>query len=60
MHPATDNNYGLDACSILCLPSQPPVVVIATANGRIYHCIVLESSDESDSVQGDEVLKKNV
>ncbi|XP_031549792.1 nucleoporin 88-like [Actinia tenebrosa] len=53
MHPATDNNYGLDACSIICLQSQPPVVVMATANGRIYHCIVLESNDESDSAQGD-------
>jgi len=59
MHPASDNNYGLDACSLLCLPVQPPVIVLATATGRIYHCIALETQgedSESDQLSEDEVI----
>ena len=48
MYPAADDNYGLDACSLLCLPSQPPVMAMATASGKIYHCIVLESEESYD------------
>ncbi|KXJ05761.1 Nuclear pore complex protein Nup88 [Exaiptasia diaphana] len=51
MHPATENNYGLDACSLLCLPVQPPVVVMATATGRIYHCIALETPGEDSDLE---------
>ena len=49
MHPGAEDNYGLDACSITCLHSKPPVVVMATTSGQLYHCIVLESSDGEDS-----------
>lgn len=52
MHPAAEDNYGQDACSILCLHTQPPVVAMATANGKIYHCIVLESEDQDQSMDG--------
>jgi len=54
MYPAADDNYGLDACSLLCLHSQPPVIAMATASGKIYHCIVLESEESYDpeEVQG--------
>ena len=48
MYPAADDNYGLDACSLLCLHSQPPVIAMATASGKIYHCIVLESEESYD------------
>lgn len=51
MHPATENNYGLDACSLLCLPVQPPVVIMATATGRIYHCIALETPEEDSELE---------
>ncbi|EDO39277.1 predicted protein, partial [Nematostella vectensis] len=49
MHPAAFDNYGLDACALVCLHSMPPVVAMATANGRVYNCIVLESNDDDSA-----------
>uniref|UniRef100_A0A8C4QS90 Nucleoporin 88 n=1 Tax=Eptatretus burgeri TaxID=7764 RepID=A0A8C4QS90_EPTBU len=46
MHPAAEDNYGYGACSVLCLPSVPNVLVIATDTGTIYHCVVLDREDE--------------
>ena len=46
MYPPAEDNYGTDACSILCLASVPGVVVIATAEGRLYHCVLLTNSDK--------------
>ena len=41
MWPPADDNYGSDACSLLCLPVSPPVLVIAHQNGFIHHAILL-------------------
>ncbi|KAI4497312.1 hypothetical protein M0802_007559, partial [Mischocyttarus mexicanus] len=47
MYPETDDNYGIDSCSIMCIQTTPPIVVIAMCNGKIYHAILLkESTDE--------------
>ena len=46
MYPPAEDNYGTDACSILCLHSQPGVLVIATAEGKLYHCVVLSNNKE--------------
>ncbi|XP_076325192.1 LOW QUALITY PROTEIN: nuclear pore complex protein Nup88 [Tachypleus tridentatus] len=43
MHPPAEDNYGVDACSVLCLPSVPPVLVIATSSNIIYHSVILPS-----------------
>ncbi|XP_014664874.1 PREDICTED: nuclear pore complex protein Nup88-like [Priapulus caudatus] len=48
MKPAAEDNYGVDACSILCLASSPPVLAIATCAGRLYHCVVLDSESDDD------------
>jgi len=51
MLPESDDNYGSDACALLCLHpviSSPPILVIATSSGTLYHCIVLPKSDEAD------------
>ena len=48
MYPAADDNYGLDACALLCLHSQPPIITMATGSGKIYHCIALESEKSYD------------
>uniref|UniRef100_UPI00359022A6 nuclear pore complex protein Nup88-like n=1 Tax=Myxine glutinosa TaxID=7769 RepID=UPI00359022A6 len=48
MHPAAEDNYGYGACSVLCLPSVPNVLVIATDTGTIYHCVVLDREDEME------------
>lgn len=43
MYPPAEDNYGYDACTILCLHSTPTTIIIATATGIIYHCLVLEN-----------------
>ncbi|TWW76920.1 nucleoporin 88 [Takifugu flavidus] len=49
MHPAAEDNYGYDACAILCLPTVPSTLVIATEAGTLYHCVVLESEEEDET-----------
>ena len=51
MRPPAEDNYGVDACSITCLDCMPPVIVIATSFGVIYHCVALDTDDKSDSNQ---------
>nr|XP_020504858.1 LOW QUALITY PROTEIN: nuclear pore complex protein Nup88 [Labrus bergylta] len=51
MYPAAEDNYGYDACAILCLPCVPSILVIATETGTLYHCVVLESEDEEETVE---------
>ncbi|XP_006899868.1 PREDICTED: nuclear pore complex protein Nup88, partial [Elephantulus edwardii] len=48
MHPAAEDNYGYDACAILCLPCVPNILVIATESGMLYHSVVLEGEEEDD------------
>ncbi|XP_037533576.1 nucleoporin 88 isoform X1 [Nematolebias whitei] len=49
MYPAAEDNYGYDACAILCLPCVPSILVIATETGTLYHCVVLECDEEEES-----------
>ncbi|KAK7883035.1 hypothetical protein WMY93_029209 [Mugilogobius chulae] len=51
MYPAAEDNYGYDACAILCLPCEPSILIIATETGTLYHCVVLESEEEEESVE---------
>lgn len=48
MHPAAEDNYGYDACSVLCLSCIPNILVIATESGLLYHCVVLEGEDDDE------------
>lgn len=48
MYPASDDNYGVDACSIMCFKTTPPVLAITTSTGTIYHSIVLSPKDDSE------------
>uniref|UniRef100_A0A8C5PRF0 Nucleoporin 88 n=1 Tax=Leptobrachium leishanense TaxID=445787 RepID=A0A8C5PRF0_9ANUR len=50
MHPAADDNYGYDACAVLCLPCVPNILVIATESGLIYHCVVLEGEEDDEQM----------
>ncbi len=45
MHPAAEDNYGTDACFTMCLNTQPPVLVIATSEGKLHHCVLLGDRD---------------
>ncbi|XP_058856940.1 nucleoporin 88-like [Acipenser ruthenus] len=53
MHPAAEDNYGYDACAVLCLPCVPNILVIATESGTLYHCVVLEGEEEEDPALSD-------
>uniref|UniRef100_A0A0B7A940 Nuclear pore complex protein Nup88 n=1 Tax=Arion vulgaris TaxID=1028688 RepID=A0A0B7A940_9EUPU len=53
MCPPAEDNYGVDACSILCLATPFPVLVISTCEGRIHHCVQLPGSLDSESSQLD-------
>ncbi|GIY22041.1 nuclear pore complex protein Nup88 [Caerostris extrusa] len=49
MHPPSEDNYGSDACYILCLHTVPTCIVIATSSGIMHHCIVLENLNQPPS-----------
>ena len=46
MYPPADDNYGVDACSVLVLQSSPPLLVVGTSAGTLYHCLLLSPEDE--------------
>lgn len=48
MYPATDDNYGLDSCSILILPSLPPTIVLTESSGKIHHALLIDIEDEEE------------
>ena len=48
MFPPTVDNYGVDSCSIMCLQTTPPIVIIASCAGKIYHAILLNENLEDD------------
>uniref|UniRef100_A0A6I8PV04 Nucleoporin 88kDa n=1 Tax=Xenopus tropicalis TaxID=8364 RepID=A0A6I8PV04_XENTR len=48
MYPAAEDNYGYDACAVLCLACVPNIIVIATESGLLYHCVVLEGEDDDE------------
>ena len=51
MNPPSDDNYGCDYCSLLCLPTTPTILVMATRSGKIYHSLVIVDDEvEEDTV----------
>ncbi|XP_058825698.1 nuclear pore complex protein Nup88 [Topomyia yanbarensis] len=40
--PQVDDNYGLDSCSLVVIPSLPPTVIIAESTGKTHHALLLE------------------
>lgn len=48
MYPPADDNYGIDSCSIMCLQTTPPIVIIAMCTGKIYHAILLKEETVND------------
>uniref|UniRef100_A0A0A1XHN4 Nuclear pore complex protein Nup88 n=1 Tax=Zeugodacus cucurbitae TaxID=28588 RepID=A0A0A1XHN4_ZEUCU len=47
--PHSNDNYGLDSCAILVIPSLPPTLVIAEANGTLHHALFLEAEEAEES-----------
>ncbi|XP_053130563.1 nuclear pore complex protein Nup88 isoform X2 [Hemicordylus capensis] len=50
MHPTAEDNYGYDACAVLCLPCIPNILVITTGSGVLYHCVVLEGEEDDEQM----------
>ncbi|XP_033123496.1 nucleoporin 88-like [Anneissia japonica] len=48
MYPPAEDNYGLDACALLCLPCKPHVLVVGTSSGHLHHCLVLTTEEDDD------------
>lgn len=53
--PAQADNYGLDYCSLLVLPSQPPTLVLAETNGNLHHGVLLDAEADSADASCNEV-----
>ncbi|XP_074597435.1 nuclear pore complex protein Nup88 [Brevipalpus obovatus] len=49
MRPPAEDNYGVDASSLICLETCPPLLVIATSSMMLYHCIALSTQSNQDS-----------
>ena len=51
MYPSADDNYGMeDASSLIVLKCAPPVVVIATCSGNVFHSMLLSFDENSEKV----------
>lgn len=48
MYPSTQDNFGLESCAVLVLPSNPTTVVLAEPSGKLYHAIMLESTGDRE------------
>ncbi|KAK7604834.1 hypothetical protein V9T40_006020 [Parthenolecanium corni] len=58
IYPPSDDTYSMeDASALIVLKSTPPIVSVATCNGKVYHALLLsfnENDDEtSESVEVD-------
>eukprot|EP00794_Sanderia_malayensis_P014134 gene14134-15611_t len=51
MTPQAEDNYAGEFCSMLCLDTSPPIVVLATTTGCIHHCIALESEKTGNNFE---------
>lgn len=40
--PQVEDNYGLDSCSLVVIPSLPPTIIIAESSGKTHHALLLE------------------
>ncbi|XP_017037925.1 nuclear pore complex protein Nup88 [Drosophila kikkawai] len=41
--PQARDNYGLESCALMVIPSLPPTVVMAESNGKLHHALLMEA-----------------
>uniref|UniRef100_A0A8D8L7M5 Nuclear pore complex protein Nup88 n=2 Tax=Culex pipiens TaxID=7175 RepID=A0A8D8L7M5_CULPI len=46
--PQVDDNYGLDSCSLVVVPSLPPTIIIAESSGKTHHALLLEEESPAE------------
>lgn len=49
VYPATDDNYGLDSCSLVVLPSLPPTIILSESSGKIHHALLMDIEEEEEA-----------
>ncbi|XP_058130723.1 nuclear pore complex protein Nup88 [Anopheles ziemanni] len=42
IQPQVDDNYGLDSCSLIVIPTLPPTVIIAESTGKTHHALFID------------------
>jgi len=50
MNPPADDNYGCNFCTLLCLPTTPVTLALATKTGTVYNCVVIVGDEEMDEM----------
>ena len=50
MFPANFDNYGLEFCSLLVLPSTPNVLVVGNSKGFLHHCVFMDNPDVDNNI----------
>ena len=48
MYPVVEDNYSGRGCDMLLLSMYPPVVVLASDNGRLLHCVYINAEEQGD------------
>lgn len=44
--PQVQDNYGVDSCGILVIPTLPATVVVAESSGKLHHALLVETEVE--------------
>lgn len=58
IYPPSDDDYGMeDASSLIVLKTTPPMVVIATSSGRVYHSMLLSFGTNDENVGESYVMR---
>uniref|UniRef100_A0A903Z064 Nucleoporin Nup88 n=1 Tax=Anopheles minimus TaxID=112268 RepID=A0A903Z064_9DIPT len=60
IQPQVDDNYGLDSCSLIVIPTLPPTVIIAESTGKTHHALFLEESCPLDRSLTSELADSNL
>ncbi|XP_042146993.1 nuclear pore complex protein Nup88 [Ixodes scapularis] len=60
MQPQSDDNYGVDGYSLVCLQAAVPILAIATTFGTLYHCLALDEPRNETFSQSFEQDQKEV
>ncbi|XP_053660436.1 nuclear pore complex protein Nup88 [Anopheles marshallii] len=60
IQPQVDDNYGLDSCSLIVIPTLPPTVIIAESTGKTHHALFLEESCPLERFHTSELADSNL
>jgi hypothetical protein len=59
IYPLVEDNYNCVGRDLLLLPTQPPLLVIAVDDGRVFHCLYVKCEAEDETTE-DEVEDEGI